>query len=465
MPGIFCKTERIKIMQLDMTKGKPLPVILRFTIPLIIGNVFQQLYNMADTIIVGRYVGAGALAAVGSTGTIMFLTTGFSQGITAGFSILTAQRYGAGDEKGVKRSVANGILLSVIAAALLTAICMAVMNPLLRVMNTPADIFDDAYTYILAISMGLTANIFYNLFSSYLRAVGNSQVPLFFLVFSACLNVGLDLLLIIYFNLGVAGAAWATNLSQAISAVLCAGYIFLKVPALKPETNQWKLHASDTKNQLASGIPMAFQFAITASGAMIMQSAINLFGSEAVAAYTAASKLQNLVTQGMVAMGQTMATYGGQNYGYGDVRRIKAGVRAALFAEFIYSITVAVVMCLLLKPCLGLFFTGDVDINAMMPWAKTYCYLCAAFFLPLCTIFIFRNIMQGCGYGFLPMMGGVSELLARLVVSVAAMKVLSYPLACFGDPAAWMAAGLFTGISYLFVIRKIERELGEKRNS
>lgn len=194
-------------MQLDMTKGRPLPVILRFTIPLVIGNVFQQLYNMADTIIVGRYVGAGALAAVGSTGTIMFLTTGFAQGITAGFSILTAQRYGANDARGVKRSVANGILLSVIAAIIMTVFCVCIMNPLLHLMNTPADIFRDAYTYIMGISIGLTANIFYNLFSSYLRAVGNSQVPLFFLIFSACLNVGLDLLFIIRGGMGVAGAA------------------------------------------------------------------------------------------------------------------------------------------------------------------------------------------------------------------------------------------------------------------
>lgn len=346
-----------------------------------------------------------------------------------------------------------------IAAIIMTVFCVCIMNPLLHLMNTPADIFRDAYTYIMGISIGLTANIFYNLFSSYLRAVGNSQVPLFFLIFSACLNVGLDLLFIIRGGMGVAGAAWATNLSQAISAVLCVGYIWVKVPSLKPDREHWKIHGNDTRNQLAAGIPMAFQFAITASGTMIMQSAINLFGSVAVAAYTAAAKLQSLVIQGMIAMGQTMATYGGQNYGSGDVKRIKSGVRSALLAEFVYSVAAAALMCALLKPCLGLFFTGDVDLGAMMPWAKTYCYMTAVFFLPLCTIFIFRNIMQGCGYGFLPMMGGVSELIARLLVSMAAIQLLSYPLACFADPAAWIAAALFTGISYLFVIKKIEKEL------
>ena len=198
VPGYILFIERINSMQLDMTKGKPLPVILQFTIPLVIGNIFQQLYNMADTIIVGRYVGAGALAAVGSTGTIMFLATGFAQGITAGFSILTAQRYGAGDEKGVKRSVANGMILAVIAAVILTLVCVSIMNPLLHLMNTPSDIFQDAYTYIMGISIGLTANIFYNLFSAYLRAVGNSQVPLFFLIFSACLNVGILFILSVF---------------------------------------------------------------------------------------------------------------------------------------------------------------------------------------------------------------------------------------------------------------------------
>ena len=181
-------------MQLDMTKGKIMPILLRFTIPLMIGNMFQQLYNMVDTIIVGRFVGAGALAAVGSTGTIMFLTTGFAQGVSSGFSVIVSQKYGAKDPDGVKASVANGILLSIISSILMTVFCLVIMHPLLVLMNTPSDIFDNAYTYIMVISIGISANVFYNLFSAYLRAVGNSQIPLFFLIFSACLNVVLDLL-------------------------------------------------------------------------------------------------------------------------------------------------------------------------------------------------------------------------------------------------------------------------------
>ncbi|MBR5267114.1 MAG: MATE family efflux transporter, partial [Lachnospiraceae bacterium] len=311
-------------MELDMTKGKPLPVLLRFTLPLLLGNVFQQFYNMADTVIVGRFVGAGALAAVGSTGTIMFLINGFAQGITSGFSILTSQRFGAGDAQGVRRSVANGVILAVLSTLILTLTCVGVMRPLLGMMNTPEDIFTDAYTYIMIISGGIVATVFYNLFSAYLRAVGNSQAPLFFLVFSSCLNIVLDLVFIVWFHMGVAGAALATIVSQAVSAVLCGGYIFMKVKALTPERNQWKLNSHDSRHQLSMGLPMAFQFAITASGGMVMQSAINLYGSNAVAAYTAAGKLEALVEQGMVAMGQAVATYGGQNYGKGDIDRIKA---------------------------------------------------------------------------------------------------------------------------------------------
>ena len=450
-------------MEKDMTKGSPLLVILKFTIPLIIGNVFQQLYNMADTIIVGRYVGSDALAAVGATGTIMFLIVGFAQGITAGFSVLTSQRYGAKDEDGVRRSVANGILLALICTAVLTTLFMLCMHPLLKLMNTPDNILKDSYTYIMIISAGLITTVFYNLLSSFLRAVGNSQVPLIFLIFSALLNVVLDFVFILQFHMGVAGAAWATILSQGISAVLCLIYIYMRVPVLAPGKHHWRLHGGDTRRQMSMGIPMSLQFAITASGTMVMQSAINLFGSEAVASLTAACKLQNLVTQGMSAMGQTMAAYSGQNFGKGDIQRIKQGVKTSLLVSVVYAVVSAALVCLLLKPALGLFFTGNVDIDAMMPWAKTYLYMCAAFYVPLSVIFVFRNTMQGCGYGFLPMMGGVSELLARLVVAIIAIHLVSYPLACFCDPAAWTAAAVFTGISYIFVIKDIDKKYNRQK--
>lgn len=446
-------------METDMTKGKALSVILRFTLPLFLGNIFQQLYNMADTIIVGRFVGADALAAVGSTGTIMFLVIGFSQGMSTGFTVLTSQRFGAKDIKGAKHSVANGTILSVFVIIIMTAFSLAFMKPLLRLMNTPEDIFRDAYDYISVVCIGIVANVFYNLFSSFLRAVGNSRIPLLFLIFSSLLNVGFDLLFVVTFHMGVAGAAWATNLSQAISAVLCIVYIYKKVPMLAPAREQWRLTGWATRHQLSVGIPMALQFGITASGTMIMQSAINLFGSTAVAAYTAAGKLQSIIQQGMTALGQTMATYSGQNYGKGDIKRIHQGVKASVGAGVVYALFSSAVICLVLPFSLKLFFAGDVDMEAMMPWAKTYIYLCAVFYIPLAMIFIFRNTMQGCGYGFLPMLGGVVELFARLGMAAIAIHFHSFLLSCACDPAAWISAGLFTGISYLFVIKKVENLL------
>ncbi len=442
-----------------MTRGNPLPIILKFTLPLLIGNIFQQFYNMVDTIIVGRFVGADALAAVGSTGTIMFLVIGFSQGMSTGFTVLTSQRFGAGDENGTKRSVANGTFLSLFVIAFMTLISLTFMRTLLKIMNTPQNIMEDAYTYISIICIGIFANVFYNLFSSFLRSVGNSRIPLIFLVLSACLNIVLDLVFVINFKMGVAGAAWATNVSQGISAFLCIIYITKKVPVLTPEKHHWKLHAYDTKIQLSVGIPMALQFGITASGTMIMQSAVNLFGSVAVASNTAANKFQSMVIQGMMAMGQTMATYSGQNYGKGDIGRIKRGVRLALTTEVIYAVVCSVIVILGLPFALRLFFSGNVDMAEILPWAKTYSYLCASFYIPLGTIFIFRNTMQGCGYGLLPMLGGVVELAARLVTATLAIRFVSFPLACACDPAAWLSAALFTGISYVYVIKKVEKKL------
>ncbi|HCS67994.1 MAG TPA: MATE family efflux transporter [Oribacterium sp.] len=446
-------------MTRDMTKGNPFPIILRFMIPLFIGNVFQQLYNMADTIIVGRFVSADALAAVGATGTIMFLVLGFSQGLCTGFTVLTSQLYGAQNYPRVKRSVANAILLAAIVIVLVTTLSLSLMRPLLHLMNTPENIFEDAYTYIMIICMGIVASVYYNLFSAFLQAVGNSKMPLFFLVFSACLNVLLDLFFIIVLQLGVAGAALATDLSQGISALLCLFYIFKKEKVLWPERQHWRIHLSDTQHQLAVGVPMALQFAITASGTIIMQSAINLFGSTAVAAYTAANKLHNVLTQEMNSMGQAMATYSGQNYGAHRCDRIQQGVRAAMIIELIYSVLAALCCLLLLRPVMALFFAGSGSIDEMLPWASTYIHIAILFYIPLSFIFIFRNAMQGCGHGFLPMMGGVAELLARAGVALIAMQLMSFPLAVFCDPAAWVCACLFTAFSYLFVIRKVQKEL------
>ncbi|WP_278675489.1 MATE family efflux transporter [Acidaminococcus fermentans] len=443
-------------MQKDMTRGPIVPIILHFLFPMFVGNVFQQLYNMADMIIVGRYVGAGALAAVGSTGTLMFLVLG----ITAGFGILTSQRFGAKDEAGVRRSVANGTLLALLLSAAMTLLSTAAVPWLLDLLNTPADIMDDARTYITIIFQGLFTNVFYNMASVFLRSVGNSKAPLFFLVFSACLNVGLDLLCIIQFGMGVAGAALATVVSQGISVLLCILYIVQKVPVLVPWREEWKLYGHETREQLRMGVPMALQFSITASGIMIAQAAINLFGSTAAAAYTAASKVSMLLTQGCLSMGQTMATYAGQNFGKGDLGRIWEGVKKALQMMALYSVLSAVVLHYLLPFLTGFFFSGDVDAAALLPWAQTYGDIAMWFYLPLSMIFIYRNAMQGVGYALAPTLCGVFELMARGLTALVGMKTHSYAISAACDPMAWLVAGIFGFCAWQWVMRDLERKQG-----
>ena len=445
-------------MQLDMTRGSIPSLLLRFTVPILIGNIFQQLYNMVDTMIVGKYVGASALAAVGATGNLMFLITGFSIGFAAGFSILTSQAFGAGDKERMRLSVSNGIILSVLTALILTAASLFGLDTLLHWMNTPEDIYDQARSYITIIASGLIANTFYNLLAGFLRAVGNSKVPLYFLIFSSVLNILLDLWLILSFHLGVRGAALATVISQCVSAILCALYILRNVPDLIPKKTDWVLHRPIALSQLRMGVPMALQFAITASGMTIMQAAINSFGSTAVASVTAASKLQYLLMQGVMATGQSMATYCGQNYGAGDHARVRTGIRYALGILGIYSLFAFLMLRFVFPHMLFLFFPGEEDLSTILNYAEPYFRVTMCFYLPLSFILILRNSLQGCGYALLPLFSGITELVARFAMSYFSIRHHSFLLAISCDPAAWCAAGIYTLLAYLFVLHSWKKK-------
>ena len=279
-------------MNKEMTAGKPGKMILNFTIPIFIGNIFQQLYSMADTVIVGKFVGNEALAAVGACGTLMFLIIGFLLGLTAGFTVITAQHYGAGNLQAMRQSVASGAILSAAVSLILTILSMAMMKDILRWMHTPADMYDQAYGYIMVICGGIAAQTLYNLLASILRALGDSRRPLYFLILAAFLNIVLDLLFIIKFGMGAAGAAYATVISQGVSGLLCLFYIMRKIPELHLGKEDWKMNWDLAKWQMKIGFPMAFQFSITAIGTIVVQSALNMLGSVAVAGFSAASKIE-----------------------------------------------------------------------------------------------------------------------------------------------------------------------------
>ncbi len=442
-------------MERDMTVGSPTKMILNFTFPIFLGNVFQQFYNMADTIIVGKFVGAKALAAVGSTGTIMFLIIGFLTGLTAGFTVPTSQKFGAGDMKAMRKTVGSAVILSAVVSIVMTIVSMLGMRGLLKLMHTPDDIFREAYSYIMVICAGIFAQVLYNLLASILRALGNSKTPLYFLILAAGLNVVLDLVFIIGFHMGAAGAAYATVVAQGVSGLLCLLYIIKKVPILHLTKDDWSLDSILVKIQLGVGFPMALQYSITAIGSMMMQAALNLLGSLAIAGFTAGSKIEQLVTQAYVALGTTMATYCAQNTGAGKVDRIRKGFRSSTSIGIVYSVAAGAVIMFVGKYLTPLFLSEN--ITEIMNYVDIYLKCVGAFFIPLTIVNVYRNGIQGMGYGILPMMAGVAELIGRGVVAIIAARYHSYFGVCMASPAAWILAGGLLLVMYAHVIRQSEK--------
>ena len=440
-------------MTKDMTQGSPAKHILLFSIPLLIGNIFQQFYSMVDTIIVGRFIGVDALAAVGSTGSLVFLINGFALGLTSGFAVMVSQRFGANDEKGLRKAVSSSVVLCTALVVILTTISLIGTKPLLNLMNTPDNIFNDAYIYVIIMFAGIVTTVAYNMMASILRALGDSKSPLYFLIISSILNIVLDLVFIINFNMGVAGAAYATIISQGVSAILCYIYIVKKYTILKLSKKDYKVKKSMYIKHLKIGIPMALQFSITALGLITVQGALNVLGSTVIAAYTASSKVLQLVMQPAVTYGVTMATYCGQNLGARRYDRIKDGVNKAIKISIITSIISGFVLIAFGTQFVKLFIDNpDAQIIA---YSKQVLNISAIFFIPLGLIFIFRNALQGIGESFVPMMAGVAELGARALVAFTLSVPFGFLGICFADPIAWIAASVPLTIYYYITIKKL----------
>lgn len=450
-------------MTKEMTSGKPYKLILSFALPMIFGNVFQQLYSMVDTIIVGKYVGVNALAAVGSTGAINFLVIGFALGICSGFSIPVAQSFGAGDHSKMRRYVANAIYLSVAAAAVLTVSTMLLTGPILRITNTPEEIYDDAYHYIIVIFAGISATIFYNMLAGILRALGDSKTPLVFLGISSVLNIILDLAFIIIFKMGVSGAGYATVISQAISALLCLFYMIKNYDILRFDSGEMKADAEKMKQLVSVGVPMALQFSITAIGSIVLQAAVNSLGTTSVAAVTAAMKIQTVAIGPMESMGITMATYCGQNRGAGKYSRITAGIKQSILMSMVYCVLSCVAVSIFGGALTTLFIdknSADTEnIQRIIDLSLYYLRINGIFYPFLGVLFILRNALQGMGYSLLPMMAGVSELVARSLVAFAFVSIMGYSAVCFASPVAWIFADVVLVVTYTLKIRELKNEL------
>ena len=437
-----------------MTTGSPLKSILRFCAPLLIGNLFQQFYNLADSILVGRILGLNAFAAVGATGALNFLILGFATGCCSGLAIPIAQSFGAGDLENVRRRTAQLVWLGFGLTAIIRFICFFWTDDLLRLMNTPAEIFDDAYRYIFIVFMGVGATMLYNLSSAVLRSLGDSRTPLHFLIAAALVNVVLDILFMQYLHFGVEGAAWATVLSQLASGLACLVYMAKKIPVLN-------LHHDDMKpdwrrmGYLASiGVPMGLQFAITAVGSIILQGAVNGLGAQAVAAVSAASKVHNVVAAPLETCGIAMATYCGQNLGAGQYSRIRRGIWSTTAAAMIYC-AIAFVFNFSAGRAVATLFVSPSEVMILKDVQK-YLVIQAVFYPMLAIIFIFRNGLQGMGYSDQAMMAGVSELIARALVSFGLVGSFGYLAVCYANPAAWLFADGVLLVLYARVMRRLE---------
>lgn len=426
-------------MTKDMTSGNPTKLILGFAVPLLLGNIFQQLYNMVDSIIVGRGIGVDALAAVGATGSINFLVLGFVIGLTTGFSILISQYYGAGDMDEMKRSVTMSVYLSIGATILITAVSVLGARPLLEIMNTPADILEDALAYIIIIFWGIGSTITFNLFSAMLRALGDSRTPLYAMIVSSLVNIGLDIYFVMNLQMGVAGAAYATVIAQILSCLFCF-FRILGIKDLHLKKQHWTFHPELLYRLFKLGVPVAFMNSVTAIGVMVLQFVVNGYGSIYVAAYSSANKIMNLVEQPGVTFGLAMATFAGQNLGAKQYERIKLGLNKTIRISTTVNIILAVIMLVFGKQILALMVSGnEVEVIDI---AYQYIVICVLALWVLGLLFIYRSSLQGMGDTVIPMISGAVEFITRIIIAVTLPGIIAFHSIGAAEISAWITATL-----------------------
>lgn len=440
----------------DLTVGPPMKLICSFMLPLVFGLLFQQFYSMVDTLVVGKILGVDALAGVGSTGSISFLVLGLCNGICAGFAIPVAQKFGQKDEEGLRRFVGNMVWLGTGIALLVTLATTVLCRQILTWMDTPLDTFSYAYDYIWVIFLGIPATMLYNLLSGIIRSLGDSKTPLYFLILSSLLNVVLDILFILCFHMGTAGAGWATLLSQLISGALCLVYIAKRFPILHLSREDLKFRPVFARHLLNMGLPMGLQYSITAIGSILLQAAINGLGATAMAAMTAGNKVALLCACPYDAMGTTAATFAGQNLGARKPERVHQGVRCCTLLGVIYAGAILCAMYLW-GGNISLLFLDTKDqaaVNAILPLSRQYILSYLMFFVALLFVNLLRFTIQGLGYSQLAVIAGVFEMVARSVIGICLVPTFGFTAVCSASPAAWIMADLFLFPAYYHCLKK-----------
>lgn len=446
----------------DMTNGSPSKHILGFAVPMLFGMLFQQFYNLVDTIIVGKTLGVEALAGVGATGSINFMIIGFCMGVCNGFVIPVAQCFGAKKPSDLRKYVFNGYICSVVFAIVLTLASVIFCRKILIVMNTPADIIDHAYNYIVVIFIGIPTVFLYNMVSGVIRSLGDSKTPVVFLVLSSIINVVLDFFLILVCKMGVAGAGWATVTSQLISGLTCLIYMYKKYDILKEDKSERILDRRFITNLCMNGVPMGLQYSITAIGSTILQAAVNTLGSTYVAAMTAGSKMFNFTCCPFDALGSTMATYAGQNVGAAKIKRLGQGVRSAMIIGSVYSVL----------SLIALYFTTDyialLFVNAsettIIALTRQFILASACFYIPLTGVNVVRFCIQGMGFSVFAISAGILEMIGRAFAAIILIPNIGFMGACLASPIAWIAADAFLFPAFIHCAKKLNARHNIKSN-
>ena len=436
-----------------LTEGSPIRLILGFSVPMLAGLVFQQMYNLVDTIIVGKTLGDSALAAVGSTGSINFLINGFCMGLCSGFAIPVAQRFGAESYDSMRKFAGNAVVLSAIFSIVLTVIVGIFCYAILAVMNTPADIIDLAYDYIHIIFWGIPVTFLYNLTAGLMRSLGDSKTPTYFLILAAGINIILDVIFILVLGMGVSGPAIATVLSQFISGALCWVSLRRRFPIIRLKPADYRLGKHHTAVLISMGVPFGLQYSITAIGSVILQTAVNGLGTVAVASLTAGQKVSMFVVCPFDALGGTMGTYAGQNVGAKRVDRVKQGVWTAQLLGTIYAVFILIFLYFFGRTILHLFTDTDVVIEQAMMFllanAVTYTLLSA--------VNNFRFAIQGMGFSNFAILSGVMEMIARTLVAFTLVPMVGYAGAIWASPVAWVLADIFLVPGFYYCCHRLEK--------
>ncbi len=434
-----------------MTEGNILKNLVYFAIPVLIGNIFQQLYNVADTAIIGNVLGDNALAAVGAAAPVYNLLIGFANGLTNGFAVIIARYFGANNKRKMRESICMTYILSAIIAFVLTSASIAILHPLMKALKTPDNIIANTESYLRIIIIFSVVTIAYNMFAGMMRAIGNSKAPLYFLVVSTFVNIGLDLLFVKVFNMGVAGAAYATVISQCISVVLCFVYALKKCDFLIFSRSELVWDKALLADLTSTGISMGLMYAIVSVGSVILQGAVNSFGTSTITAHTAARKIDDIFMLPLGTISMASSTFASQNYGAGKMDRVKRGIRYSISIAFIWS-AFSILVCVMLRKPLIQALTGTTD-KAVISTASRYIIWNVSFFLILSILLVLRSSLQGVGRRLVPVMGSAAELLLKILAAAVLAPKLGYFGICISEPIIWIVCALIVLIDYSVFIK------------